>query len=63
MGESEIRQLARRYDDHLKESDRTDLESWQQEIREYAQDGKTPSVEAEQRLREWGELQGLIGKA
>jgi hypothetical protein len=41
----------------------TDLESWQQEIREYAQDGKAPSVDAEQRLRKWGELQGLIGKA
>jgi hypothetical protein len=62
MRESELRQLARRYDEHLKESERTDLESWQREIREYARDGKAPSIEAEQRLREWGEIQGLIGR-
>jgi hypothetical protein len=47
----------------LTESGITDLESWQLEIREYARDGKAPSIEAEQRLREWGERQGLIGDA
>jgi len=63
MRESELRQLARRYDDHLAESGVRDLESWQQEIREYAQDGKVVSVEAEQKLLAWGRHQGLIGEA
>jgi hypothetical protein len=62
-GESELLQLAREYDDDLKESGLADLESWQQEIRDYVQDGKAPGVDAEQQLRAWGETEGLIAKA
>jgi hypothetical protein len=63
MRESELRQLARRYDDHLAESGVSDLELGQQEIRESAREGKAPSVEAEQKLLAWGRQQGLIGEA
>jgi len=63
MRESELRQLARRYDDHFAESGVSDLELWQQEIREYAREGKAPGVEAEQKLLGWGRQQGLIGEA
>jgi hypothetical protein len=48
---------------HLTESGITDLESWQQEIREYARNGEVASFEAEQKLRAWAKIQGLIDKA
>jgi hypothetical protein len=47
MRESELRQLACRYDDHLVESGVSDLELWQQEIRGYARNrevAKAPSL-------------------
>jgi hypothetical protein len=58
----ELLQLAREYDEDLKESGLADLESWQQEIREFVRNGTAPSAEAEQQLRAWGESEGLIAK-
>jgi hypothetical protein len=63
MRESELRQLARRYDDHLAESGVSDLELWQHEIRGYARNGEVTSIEAEQKLLAWGRQQGLIGES
>jgi hypothetical protein len=63
MCESELQQVARRYDDHLVESGVSDPELWQQEIREYARNGKVASIEAEQKLLTWGRQQGLIDEA
>jgi hypothetical protein len=60
---SDLRRLALKYDEYLQNSGLTDLEPWQQEVREYVRDWKAPSILVEQQLRAWGEQQGLIGRA
>lgn len=61
--ESDLRRLALKFDEYLQQSGLADLEPWQQEVREYVQDWKAPSILAEQQLRAWGEQQGLVGRA
>ena len=52
--------LAQKYDDYLDRSGGTDLEPWEQQIREFARSGKAAGIGAEQKLREWGKKEGHI---
>ena len=55
-----LRDLARKFDEYLRQSETSSLEPWQQEIRDYVGTAKKPSLFAKSNLIDWGRRRGLV---
>jgi hypothetical protein len=58
-----LEDLAREFDEYLRQSETSSLEPWQQEIRDYLRSGRTPTFFARNNLVEWGRRRGLLKQA
>ena len=52
--------LAPKFDWHLRQSEASSLEPWQQEIRDYISTARKPTFLAQANLVEWGKRRGLV---
>jgi hypothetical protein len=58
-----LRDLALEFDEYLPQSEKSSLEPWQQEIRDYLRSGRVPTLFARDNLAAWGRRRGLLTQA
>ena len=58
-----LRDMARQFDEHLRQSETSSLEPWHHEIRDYVRSGRVPTLFARDNLAAWARRRGLLTQA